>query len=50
LQQAKPAMKQAMCKHMADAVGCKDGDAGTAKNKFLNHDVYKLSKKFKGPL
>ncbi|HSW87269.1 MAG TPA: hypothetical protein VLG49_07225, partial [Rhabdochlamydiaceae bacterium] len=32
LQQAMPVPKQGMCKHMSDAGGCKDEDAGAAQN------------------
>ncbi|HSW87498.1 MAG TPA: hypothetical protein VLG49_08385 [Rhabdochlamydiaceae bacterium] len=34
MQQAMPAPKQGMCKHMSDAGGCKDEDAGAAKTNF----------------
>ncbi|HSW86679.1 MAG TPA: hypothetical protein VLG49_04170 [Rhabdochlamydiaceae bacterium] len=40
LQQAMPLPKQGMCKHMSDAGGCKDEDAGAAQNRFLNHIRY----------
>ncbi|HSW86845.1 MAG TPA: polysaccharide pyruvyl transferase family protein [Rhabdochlamydiaceae bacterium] len=40
LQQAMPAPKQGMCKHMSDAGGCKDEDAGAAQSQFLNHVRY----------
>ncbi|HSW86471.1 MAG TPA: hypothetical protein VLG49_03105 [Rhabdochlamydiaceae bacterium] len=29
-----------MCKHMSDAGGCKDEDAGAAQNQFLNRVRY----------
>lgn len=41
LQQASPAPKQAMCKHMADTGGCKHEDAGAAKNQFSSCVLYK---------
>ncbi len=31
LHQATPVAKQAMCKHMVDAAGCKGEDAGAAE-------------------
>ncbi|HSW86013.1 MAG TPA: serpin family protein [Rhabdochlamydiaceae bacterium] len=43
LQQALPAPKQGMCKHMSDTGGCKDEDAGAAQNRFVNHVRYKNS-------
>jgi hypothetical protein len=40
LQQAHPAPKQAMCKHMSDAGGCEDGDASAVKmKKFTAHSI-----------
>ena len=40
LQQAQPASKQPMCKHMGDADGCKDGDAGAVKTDLFNRVRY----------
>ncbi|HEX4840403.1 MAG TPA: Fic family protein, partial [Rhabdochlamydiaceae bacterium] len=43
LQQAQPTRKQAMCKHMVDGRGYKDGDASAVKNqilKFLGYIFY----------
>ncbi|HSW85881.1 MAG TPA: hypothetical protein VLG49_00115 [Rhabdochlamydiaceae bacterium] len=42
LQQATPAPKQGMCKHMSDAGGWKNEDAGAGQNQFLKHVRYKF--------
>jgi TatD DNase family protein len=41
LQQAQPAPKQVMCKHMADAGGCEDGDAGAVNMKKFTAPQYR---------
>jgi hypothetical protein len=42
LQQAQPVRKQAMCKHMADARGCKEGDASAVKSEVFNQFRYNV--------